>query len=74
MTVNGATNFSGTISGALSPVFNGSASLSGLEDYTGGATIEGSSTLANAGTYDIVSNNLRHQGHPCRSVRQQRPL
>ena len=33
-----AANFSGTISGALSLVFNGNASLSGVEDYTGGAT------------------------------------
>ena len=35
----GAANFSGAISGALSLVFNGNASLSGLEDYTGAATI-----------------------------------
>jgi hypothetical protein len=52
-----AANFSGTISGALSLALNGSASLSGLEDYTGGAFISGADTLANTGAYDIVSNN-----------------
>ena len=51
-----AANFSGAISGALSLTFNGDASLSGLEDYTGGATLEGSNTVTNAGTYDIVAN------------------
>src|SRR5581483_10277494 len=51
----GAANFSGTIDGALSLAFNGNASLSGLEDYTGGATIETLATVANTGTYDIVS-------------------
>jgi FG-GAP-like repeat len=58
MNLDGTTNFSGTISGALSPVFSfGNASLSGLEDYTGGATLDGLSTVANTGTYDIVSNS-----------------
>jgi FG-GAP-like repeat len=52
-----AANFSGTISGALSLALNGNASLSGLEDYTGGAFISGADTLANTGAYDIVSNN-----------------
>jgi FG-GAP-like repeat len=52
-----AANFSGTISGTLSLTLNGSASLSGLEDYTGGAFISGADTLANTGAYDIVSNN-----------------
>jgi fibronectin-binding autotransporter adhesin len=52
-----AANFSGTISGALSLAWNGNASLSGLEDYTGGAFISGADTLANTGAYDIVSNN-----------------
>ena len=51
-----AANFSGTISGALSLVFNGDASLSGLEDYTGGATLDGPITVTNAGTYDLVAN------------------
>src|SRR6185437_11627730 len=53
----GAANFSGTIDGALSLIFNRNASLSGLEDYTGGATIATPVTVANTGTYDIVSNN-----------------
>jgi autotransporter-associated beta strand protein len=57
MSLSGTTNFSGTISGALSLGFEGNASLSGLEDYTGGATLEGLNTVANTGTYDIVSNN-----------------
>jgi FG-GAP-like repeat len=52
----GAANFSGSISGALSVVFNGAASLSGLEDYSGGATLNGTTTVANSGTYDIVAN------------------
>ena len=56
MVLAGTTNFSGTISGALSLIFEGNASLSGLEDYTGGATLQGSVTVANSGTYDIVSN------------------
>lgn len=51
-----AANFSGAISGALSLVFNRNAALSGLEDYTGGATIAGSATVANSGAYDIVAN------------------
>jgi autotransporter-associated beta strand protein len=56
MALEGTTNFSGTISGALSPFFEGNASLSGLEDPTGSATISGTDTVANAGTYDIVGN------------------
>jgi uncharacterized repeat protein (TIGR03803 family) len=56
VTLAGA-NFSGVISGSQSLVFNGAAALSGLEDYSGGATLDGSATVANAGTYDIISNN-----------------
>ena len=52
-----AANFSGAILGALSLVFGGDASLSGLEDYTGAATLDGSATVANSGAYDIVANN-----------------
>jgi fibronectin-binding autotransporter adhesin len=55
MSWEGAT-FSGTISGALSLDFEGNTLLSGLEDYRGGATLEGSATVANAGTYDLVGN------------------
>jgi hypothetical protein len=51
-----AANFSGKISGALSLIFNGATTLSGLEDYTGGATLDGAITVANAGTYDLVAN------------------
>jgi hypothetical protein len=51
-----AANFSGTIAGPLSLVFNGAAALSGLDDYTGGATLNGTTTVANTGTYDIVAN------------------
>jgi autotransporter-associated beta strand protein len=51
-----AANFSGTISGALSLAFNGNAALSGLEDYWGGATLNGPITVANTGAYDIVAN------------------
>ena len=53
----GAANFSGSISGPLSLVFNRDAALSGLEDFSGAATIGGTATVANAGEYDIVSNN-----------------
>ena len=60
MLFNGA-NFSGTISGPLSVDFEGDASLSGLEDYSGDTTLEGQTgqpvTLANTGTFDMVSNN-----------------
>jgi hypothetical protein len=52
-----AETFSGTISGALSVEFDGSATLSGLEDYTGNATVVGSSTVANGGTYDLVADS-----------------
>ena len=51
-----AADFSGTISGALKLFFNGNATLSGLEDYTGGATLDGPITVTNAGTYDLVAN------------------
>jgi autotransporter-associated beta strand protein len=51
-----AANFSGAISGALSLTFNGNAALSGFENYTGGATLNGPITVANTGTYDIVAN------------------
>jgi autotransporter-associated beta strand protein len=55
----GAVNFSGTISGPLSLVFEGDTALSGIEDYTGNTTlaqINGPITVANAGTYDLVGN------------------
>jgi hypothetical protein len=51
LTLNAA-NFSG----ALKLTFQGNATLSGLEDYTGGATLNGAITVTNAGTYDIVAN------------------
>jgi FG-GAP-like repeat len=49
-------DFSGTISGALKLSFDGDAFLSGLVDYTGGATLEGAITVTNQGTYDLVAN------------------
>jgi hypothetical protein len=52
----GAANFNGTISGALSLVFDGDALLSGLENMTGGATLNPLVTVTNTGTYDIVAN------------------
>ena len=52
----GAANFSGAISGPLSVVFNGNASLSGLEDYTGSATLVNGTSLTNSGTYDLVAD------------------
>jgi autotransporter-associated beta strand protein len=52
----GAANFSGPISGALSLVFHGATALSGVENYTGGATLSTSATVANAGVYDIVGD------------------
>jgi autotransporter-associated beta strand protein len=55
MSLNGVTNFSGTISGALSLVFNANATLSGLEDVTGATTLNGPITLTNSGTYEIVA-------------------
>ena len=57
MSLAGTTNFSGTISGALSLDFDGNAALSGLEDCTGGATLEEEVTVANSGTYVMVANN-----------------
>ena len=63
MYLSGTTNFSGVISGALSPTFGGNASLSGVEDYIGGATIDGSNTVANVGTYDMVGNQ-KSPGRP----------
>jgi autotransporter-associated beta strand protein len=57
LTLSGFSNFSGTISGALSVAFNGGdAALSGLEDYTGSATLEGAASVSNFGTYDLVDN------------------
>ena len=55
MTLSGVTNFSGTISGALSLAFNGNATLSGLEDASGSTTLTGPITVTNSGTYDIVA-------------------
>ena len=51
-------NFSGTISGPLSLIFDDDATLSGLEDYTGSATVASgfSVTNGNGGTYDLVAN------------------
>jgi hypothetical protein len=66
MILDGATNFSGLISGALSLVFEGDASLSGLEDTTGDATLGGSDTVANAGTYDF---GRQHKYRHIRDVR-----
>ena len=57
MVLDGATDFSGTISGALSVGYDSDASLSGLEDYTGDATLNGPIALANSGVYDIVADN-----------------
>ena len=51
-----AANFSGVISGSLSLMFSGNATLSGVEDYSGDATLNGPVTVANAGTYDIVAD------------------
>ena len=51
-----AADFSGSFSGALSLAFNGNAALSGLEDYTGGATLNGPITVENSGTYNIAAN------------------
>ena len=57
MNLSGA-NFSGTISGPLSLIFDDDATLSGLEDYTGSATVASgfSVTNGNGGTYDLVAN------------------
>ena len=52
----GAANFSGSISGALSVAYTGNAALSGVESYTGGATLGDGATVANTGAYDIVAN------------------
>jgi autotransporter-associated beta strand protein len=55
-----AANFSGTISGSLSLLLVGNTALSGLEDYTGDATLGGLGapvTLANTGTYDLTANS-----------------
>ncbi len=50
-----AANFSGTISGDLAVLFKGDATLSGLEDFTGGgAGLAPASTVTNTGTYDLV--------------------
>jgi FG-GAP-like repeat len=54
----GGAVYAGTISGPLSLIFNGDASLNGLEDYTGSATVASgfSVTNGNGGTYDLVAN------------------
>jgi len=52
----GRANLSGAVGGSLSLVFNGDASLSGVESMTGGATLNGPITVTNTGTYDIVAN------------------
>ena len=49
-------NFSGTISGPLSLIFDDDASLNGLEDYTGSATVPSGFSVTNLGTYDLVAN------------------
>ncbi|HZZ23386.1 MAG TPA: VCBS repeat-containing protein, partial [Roseiarcus sp.] len=36
--------------------FNANASLSGLEDYSGSATLAGGISVNNSGTYDLVAN------------------
>jgi hypothetical protein len=56
MTLNGFTDFTGTISGNLSVAFTGNATLSGLEDYTGGATLAGPITVDSSGTYDMIAD------------------
>jgi autotransporter-associated beta strand protein len=53
LTLN-AGNFSGAISGPLSLTFNGAATLTGLEDNTGGATL--GAIVTNDGAYDLVAN------------------
>ena len=65
----GRVGFSGTISGPLSLVFNGDASLSGLEDYTGGAKFNGSVTVANTGRLRYG----RQQEHRQHAREQDRP-
>jgi hypothetical protein len=52
-----AANFSGSISGPLSVDFDADASLSSLEDYTGNATLSGTASVTNSGTYDLVGNS-----------------
>ena len=45
-----------TISGPLSLIFDDGTLLSGLEDYTGSATVPGGFSVTNLGTYDLVAN------------------
>jgi hypothetical protein len=56
MILDGATNFSGLISGALSLVFEGDASLSGLEDTTGDATLGGQTRSPTPARTTLVAN------------------
>jgi hypothetical protein len=51
-----AADFSGTISGPLSLIFDNDTELFGLEDYTGSATVTLGSSVANRGTYNLVAN------------------
>ena len=71
-----AANFSGTISGSLSLVFEGNAALSGLEDYTGDATLAGPGvpvTLANTGALRF-DRQRQHRWSPHLRLPQQRAV
>jgi FG-GAP-like repeat len=48
--------FLGSISGPLSVDIAGITLLGGVEDYTGNTTFEGTASLTNSGTYDLVAN------------------
>ncbi len=50
-------NFSGTLSGGLTLILQGSALLSGLSEYTGDTEIDRAATLTNTGTFDLTTNS-----------------
>ena len=57
LTLDGGARFSGgAITGSLSVIFGANAALAGLEDYTGSATLEGTASVINSGTYNLVAN------------------
>ena len=55
--LDGETNFSGRLTGALSVDFEGDAWLTGLEDYSGDTVLDGPITVVSPSTFDMVANS-----------------
>ncbi|MDI9850271.1 hypothetical protein QM467_19760, partial [Rhodoblastus sp. 17X3] len=56
LTLTGASNFSGALSGALSLVVNASSTLGGSSAYAGATTIAAGATLTNTGAFTLSSD------------------